>query len=485
MNKQRIVSNLMIIGSGQVATWVMSMGYVVIVSNYLGPTHLGALLLAQSIVGVLALAIQLGLETLVTRRIAQAPEQASVTISASLAARAILAIPTPIVLFVCAQIVHLNAETSAAMYILMIGMIATTFGGLLAAMFQGYEAMSFIAVGSLAHNVIGLVLAGLIVLIHGNVVTFAVSQTIADIAVVVLYLRWSRRFLRLTANVSWYDLRDMVAGSLPFWVNNLFLTFYVKIDMVILGAIAGTQAAGYYGPPTTAFGVALFVPTIVGMVTLPLLSRLGVDAATDFDRVGRKTLSLLIATSVPMTIGLVAFAGPVITLVLHSRFQDSVPVLMVLALCLPWTFLDIQFGWMLTARNQQWRWTVVMAISCILNPLLNLVLIPVGVHLWHNGALGAAVALLITEFGMSVYGVITLRKIMLHPVIGRTVVGALIAGAAQAVVLRVVGTQWVIVGEALGALVYLAVAISLGALARQDVELMVQTALRRPQRTAA
>ena len=56
MNKQRIVSNLMIIGSGQVATWVMSMGYVVIVSNYLGPTHLGALLLAQSIVGVLALA---------------------------------------------------------------------------------------------------------------------------------------------------------------------------------------------------------------------------------------------------------------------------------------------------------------------------------------------------------------------------------------------------------------------------------------------
>jgi len=63
MRKQqhRIVKNMAIMGIGQVTTFGLSLGYVFLVSHYLGPTRFGELTLAKAIVVVISLGAQLGI----------------------------------------------------------------------------------------------------------------------------------------------------------------------------------------------------------------------------------------------------------------------------------------------------------------------------------------------------------------------------------------------------------------------------------------
>jgi O-antigen/teichoic acid export membrane protein len=148
-------------------------------------------------------------------------------------------------------------------------------------------------------------------------------------------------------------------------------------------------------------------------------------------------------------------------------------------------FLNFQFNQLLTARDQQWRWTVAMAMACVVNPPLNLVLIPLAQHTWHNAALGAAVAWLATEILQVIYGAIILRDVVLDRHLGRVALGALAAGAAQAGVLWVTGALWPPLGEALGVAAYGAAVVALGALPSEDVALLWRTVMRRDRRVDA
>jgi peptidoglycan biosynthesis protein MviN/MurJ (putative lipid II flippase) len=136
----------------------------------------------------------------------------------------------------------------------------------------------------------------------------------------------------------------------------------------------------------------------------------------------------------------------------------------------------------LTARDQQWRWTVAMAMACVVNPPLNLVLIPLAQHTWHNGALGAAVAWLATEILQLIYGTTILRDVVLDRHLGRVAMGALVAGVAQAGVLWLTGALWPPIGEALGVAAYGAAVVALGALPYDDVVLLWETITRRGRR---
>lgn len=480
MSKQRIASNLLVMGTGQIITWTLTTLYLVLVSRYLGPYRQGELSLAASIVSVLGLVVGLGMDTLITRTVARRPERSGPLASAAILTRVFLAIPALAVLYIYAHVAHLNGETRLTAYVMALSMVLGSISDVLLALFQGHERMSLSALGTIAQNtcILGLAIIAMTWL-HGGVAAFAVISVIVALVLLALDLYWIRPYACLTWRVTRRDIHDVIVGSLAFWANTIFLTIYIYIDSIILGALAGTAAVGIYAPAARMFSVALFLPSIVGSVTLPLLSRLGVDAGADFVRVSRKTLSLLGACAVPLTVGVATFAGPLILAVFGPSYRSSAPVLVVLSLCIPCTFLNIQAGQTLAARDQQWRWTLIMAVSCAVNPLLNLVLIPLAQAQWHNGALGAAWSLLATEMLMATYAAIVMRDILCDRALARSIGAALVAGGAQLLTVWLTAQLWAPLGEALGAVAYGAVAIALGLFPREDMALLWQIVVRR------
>jgi Na+-driven multidrug efflux pump len=78
--------------------------------------------------------------------------------------------------------------------------------------------------------------------------------------------------------------------------------------------------------------------------------------------------------------------------------------MIILAICIPAIYLNIILASVLLAAKRQVVWTVVMAGAAVANPLFNLVLIPVTEQRYHNGAIGAAISLVLTEVLMDVIG---------------------------------------------------------------------------------
>jgi O-antigen/teichoic acid export membrane protein len=78
--------------------------------------------------------------------------------------------------------------------------------------------------------------------------------------------------------------------------------------------------------------------------------------------------------------------------------------MVILAFCIPPIYLNIILATVLLAAKRQRVWTIVMAIAAVVNPLFNLVLIPLTQHRYHNGAIGASISLVLTEVLMDVVG---------------------------------------------------------------------------------
>ena len=145
-------------------------------------------------------------------------------------------------------------------------------------------------------------------------------------------------------------------------------------------------------------------------------------------------------------------------------------------------FLNFQFSQILTACDRQWWWAAALAGSCIANPVLNVVFIPIAQSHWHNGALGSALAWLVTELLEVVYGVIILREVVLDRFLVRATLAASAAGILQVAVLWAVGNIWLPAGEVAGAAVFVVGAVFLGAVSRDDIALLRDTVARRTAR---
>lgn len=484
MGKRRVVSNLLIMAIGQMITWIVSIGHLVLVSRYLGPLRLGEFVLASSFTTMLGLVLGLGMDTYITRAIARTPERGNVIVSAALAARGTLACLVPLAIYLYSQIAHLNPETIAAAYILGLGMVMQQFSGVMVAAFQGHERMSLGTIGNVTFNVAQLGLTGLAIVLHGSIINFAVNNAVLTLVVLLLNLNWARKIVQPTRQITVRDVTEVVRGSFAFCAGNLFQTLYASIDSVILGFIAGNRPVAFYGSANRLLTIPMVFPYLLGSATLPMLSRLGLDPKVDFERTARKTLSLLITCSVPLAIGMASMAGPGISIIFGPAFSEAVPVLTILSLTVPLTFLDMQFYQILAAQNREIQWTRIMGVSCAVNPLVNVALIPLSIHQWHNGAIGAALSLLVTEGIMTIYGASVLRRVVLHPLIGHAVLASLAAGAVQALILKFTGPQPLLllfVAEGLAAAAYLVLVVAFGALPRQDVIYLWRTALRRPQ----
>ncbi|MBK9055149.1 MAG: polysaccharide biosynthesis C-terminal domain-containing protein [Chloroflexi bacterium] len=108
---------------------------------------------------------------------------------------------------------------------------------------------------------------------------------------------------------------------------------------------------------------------------------------------------------VPIGLGLIVIAnGLVVLLLFGAEFANSGLVLAVFGLVLILTYQNMLLGQFLVSTDRQNRWTAVMVVATIATIPLDLLLIPWCVARFGNGALGGAIAFVVTEAGMMLAG---------------------------------------------------------------------------------
>lgn len=175
--------------------------------------------------------------------------------------------------------------------------------------------------------------------------------------------------------------------ALPLGITLLFNQVYFRIDSFVLALTRSTSEVGLYGLAYKVFELPLVLPTFFMNAVYPLL--LAKQTTKDVGHrtyetktLLKKSFIVLSLTSVVFSLAL-WFAAPLLA-VIRPEFAESIPLLRVLSLGLPFFFLSSLMMWSLIALGKQMTLAVIYGSLMITTVLLDILIIPT------HGAIGAA-----------------------------------------------------------------------------------------------
>lgn len=201
-------------------------------------------------------------------------------------------------------------------------------------------------------------------------------------------------------------LREVISGSWPFGASGLFYLIYFQSSIILLSYFTDDFSAGLYNVAFIVMtAVYLFPNVIYQRFLLPKLHRLANQNIEELYKIYKTGNFFMLATGV-LVMFIVWLGSPTFLPILFDyTYRDSIDILMVLAIAIPFRFVASSAGAILVTRQNMRIKVKLMGFCAIANVILNLILIP------RYGYFGCALATVLTEFlNMAIY-IIYVRKL--------------------------------------------------------------------------
>jgi O-antigen/teichoic acid export membrane protein len=470
--RRTIAKNAGVLMASQLITWALTLLLTIFLPRYLGAAAVGKFHFANSIWAIVAIVIVFGGDTLLTKEIARDPARAADYLGASLILRGLLFILGCGALWGYLAAFSYPGETRLVVFIIGAGSLLWQFIGACQATLQGLERMEYISLSYIAGKVAHTGLALTLLLLGQGVYVIAGVGAAAALVTLTIQLYFLRRLTPIHLRLKLAQARHMLRAGLPYLMSGIFLVVYMQVDIVIISLLVNDTVVGWYGAADQLFGAFLFIPTVFITAVFPALSRLYANKSDALPRLMSKSSDLLILLSIPIGLGVLVVAGPLVVLLFGPEFAQSGPILALLGIVLILTYHNMLLGQFLISTDRQNVWTIVMAVATLATLPLDFLLIPWCQATWGNGGLGGALSFIITELGMVVAGILLLPKGSLGRANLWVAVRALLAGLAMAAAAWWLRGLFIAIPIIVGAIVYVGTALLLGLAPREDVELL-------------
>lgn len=399
--------------SSQVFTWTVATVLSVLVPRYLGPEIQGQLWLAGSVWAIGGIAIMLGMSQFLQLEIARRPREGLRLIGPAIVIRLLVFVVVSVPIGIYVVWTADDRMLITIMVLTGVATLLTAWVDVLNTAFIGLERMAVTASVGAAAKVI-YALAALIVMAVGGSVYGIIGVGMASSVLALIYLAHRLGTVHPIAFRGWSAYaRPVVRSSVPFMATGAALVVYQQIDALVISWVAGNTTLGWYGTADALFGTSLFPATIIMATIFPSIGRFhehDVHAMTDLVR---RAFSMLLLASVPIGLGAIIIAPSVVPILYGEEFRETGTVMAVLGPVIILTFGTILFGTVAQATGRQTFWMWVLVASAALTVPLDLVLVPWARDAFDNGAIGGAVAYLVTELLQFIVGVWVIAPFLL------------------------------------------------------------------------
>jgi O-antigen/teichoic acid export membrane protein len=398
---QRVLYNTAAQIAGKVALLVSSLVTLRLATSYLGVDGFGEYAIVLALAPILLVFADLGISTLLARELAQTPERAQALAGTLLWFR--LAASAVVVLGSVAVVPFLPYDHHVRVGILIacVGVSLLSLGTFATPFFQVSLRLDLAALldCSTAALTIGLVAA--VTLLDLGFYALVGVYAVVGVVNVALSALLVRRFWRPSLRFERGLARRLLADGLPLAAVIVLGLLHFRLDAVLLSLLRSPEDVGTYTVAYRFLEQALVLPVVFMAAVFPLLA-VAVHAG-DAAEVVRKAFSFLLLVALPLSLGLVVLAEPLVHLVAGDGFEDAVVPLRILAPALVFTFVNAVFASVLIALNRQRALILVSLAGVTLNVLANLYAIP------RFGYVGAAVTTVISE-GVGLAAVFVLAR---------------------------------------------------------------------------
>lgn len=222
-------------------------------------------------------------------------------------------------------------------------------------------------------------------------------------------LAFSLVFIRTEALKFRFNLRyyfSFLRHSLPYAILILLMATYLRIDSVLLGILLknGQEQAGIYAQSFRIIEILSNYGYLFTLILLPVFARM-IKLGESVEQLTRLSFTLLMVPAIVITMGCFLYRDEIIGILYHEHIQYSARIFGILIFSFTGMCITYIFGTLLTANGSLWQLNAMASLAVAINLSMNLCLIP------KHGAIGAAIASMLTQVFTSVCQIFLARKI--------------------------------------------------------------------------
>jgi len=219
---------------------------------------------------------------------------------------------------------------------------------------------------------------------------FVYAQTAAYVmAVLIAYTVVVTKSKSLAVNWNWPFFLMILRKSMPFALLTLLMTFYNRIDTVMLGKmlpkVEGAIQSGIYAHAYRILDATNQIAFLFAILLLPLFSHL-IKEKQRLSHIIKISFSLLFVSTTILALGSYFYSYEFMSLLYDEHLAESANVYSILIFGVIAMGSSYVFGTLLTANGNLKELNIIAGVSLVLSLVLNVVLVP------HMQAVGSAVA---------------------------------------------------------------------------------------------
>jgi O-antigen/teichoic acid export membrane protein len=358
---QNVAKNTVLLTVGLLSGRLLALFVIKKMAPILGPEGVGIWGFANDLTIILLVVTNFGLGTLLTREVTKARGMTLPIFWAALRIRWLLGL-----LCYLALVAYLYGKgyaplTRAAVLVTGLALFVETTSMACDAVLQAHEKVQYQALGQLVSGLVYFGLAywwldagyGVMGVVWANLASRVARLLVMAPLMLVKTGPWR---WRVPDGGPTPNLRWMLGLGLPLFLSTTFGIVSYKVDTVMLNHMLGEVATGIYVLGHRALDYLLYLPNIFATALFPVLTRYGMQSATDARRLGDRALLYMLATMLPLTFFVMAVAEPVIHWFDPSpRFADSVPVLQIVVWGVPFQAVNTILNRLLFVAERERR----------------------------------------------------------------------------------------------------------------------------------
>ena len=389
---QRLVQIFVSLAGAEFLTRGFQLVAALIVVRALSPGEFGQFTFAFALASIVNFVLDFGVTALVVRDVSAEPHRAPHLLGAFLWVQTLLAVG---VFAITAGLAVLGVFGSAASVgAIVIALAAVAIGSIsrpFEATLTGQGKAQLVTVGRVIRG-LALVAATVLVAIDEPGVSaflaaLLVGELVGSLTIAAICILRSTR-PKLGHGLS--EVAKLALTAVPFGVLSGFSVLYLRVDILMLGALSTDVAVGNYGVASRIVETAIIIPAFFGSAFLATVAQTGPRTArARMQTIGALRHILLIC--LPLALVLAVVATPLVDLVAGADYESAGHLLTLLS---PWLVLIAGYSVLVNLEVALDRIKVLIAIiaaGVALKIALNLYSIP------EWGANGAAITALAAE----------------------------------------------------------------------------------------
>lgn len=414
---------------GQLVGRLLRTAIIIFSARILLQESWGAFNYVLSIATFLTVFSDIGLNALLTREAVKNPEMRRDYISTAFVIKLAMLITLAVGFFVIVELFPASAEVKALLPLMMLIFMFDSLRDMGAAIARANEEMEKEGLNNILTNffIAGL---GFAFLYYSKTslslaLAYALGTGIGLMGIMVALKRDIRNIF------SYFNkslVGHIITSAWPFGLVGLTGAIMLNTDIFLIGALASLKDVALYSAPQKIVQLLYIAPVLISTAFFPAFARYIKDSVK-FRELFETAISVVSTFAMPVAVGAVVLAKPIIVFVYGEAFQDSYLSFTVLAPTIMFFSILVLMGNAIFAHDKPRVYITYSILAIFGNLILDLIFIP------KLGIEGAAAATLLNQLIIGSYAYYQMRKIADFAIIsrlGKIIFASLVMGVMAA-----------------------------------------------------